>query len=81
MSAGHEVLGFTTPRLETMGPRSIHCMLNLTPDIVVGIRAALVDKDKSPRWDPPTIADVTDEHVDEFFVPLGERELQLEAQE
>jgi len=50
-------------------------------DFFEGIRAALVDKDKSPRWDPPTIADVTDEHVDEFFVPLGERELQLGAQE
>ena len=28
------------------------------PDLVEGIRAQLVDKDRSPRWDPPTIAEL-----------------------
>lgn len=29
------------------------------PDLVEGIRAQLVDKDRNPRWDPPTIAELT----------------------
>jgi enoyl-CoA hydratase len=58
-----------------------HPELKLAPAIGVGIRAALVDKDKSPRWDPPTLAEVTDERVDEYFASLGERELQLSAQD
>ncbi|WP_164234685.1 enoyl-CoA hydratase/isomerase family protein [Microbacterium hydrocarbonoxydans] len=28
------------------------------PDLVEGIRAQVVDKDRNPRWDPPTIADL-----------------------
>ena len=28
------------------------------PDLVEGIRAQLVDKDRTPRWNPPAIADV-----------------------
>ena len=28
------------------------------PDLVEGIRAQLVDKDRNPRWDPPTIAEL-----------------------
>ncbi|KJL22027.1 putative enoyl-CoA hydratase echA8 [Microbacterium azadirachtae] len=29
------------------------------PDLVEGIRAQLVDKDRNPRWDPQTLADLT----------------------
>jgi len=46
-------------------------------DFFEGIRAALVDKDKKPRWEPATVAAVTDELLDEFCAPLGERELRL----
>lgn len=28
------------------------------PDLVEGIRAQLVDKDRNPRWDPPTLGDL-----------------------
>lgn len=28
------------------------------PDLVEGIRAQLIDKDRDPHWDPPTIADL-----------------------
>jgi enoyl-CoA hydratase len=37
------------------------------PDLREGIRAQLVDKDRSPRWDPPTIADVPAGTVAEAF--------------
>ena len=36
-------------------------------DIMEGVRALIVDKDKNPRWNPPTLAEVTTEQVAEFF--------------
>jgi enoyl-CoA hydratase len=35
-----------------------------------GVRALLVDKDKSPRWQPPRIEDVTQQMVDDLFAPV-----------
>lgn len=53
------------------------CAALAGPDLAEGIRAQVIDKDRNPRWDPPTLADVTDEAVARFFAPLGERELGL----
>lgn len=39
-------------------------------DIVEGVRALLIDKDKQPRWNPPTPAQVTPEQVAQFFEGL-----------
>jgi enoyl-CoA hydratase len=44
-------------------------------DFFEGIRAALVDKDRSPRWQHGSIAEVTDAELDRYFVPVGSREL------
>jgi enoyl-CoA hydratase/carnithine racemase len=38
-------------------------------DIIEGIRALIVDKDQRPRWSPPTLAEVLQSDIDEFFVP------------
>ncbi|MCM2327055.1 MAG: enoyl-CoA hydratase/isomerase family protein [Lysobacter sp.] len=38
-------------------------------DFVEGIRALLVDRDNAPRWNPPTLAEVTDASVAAFFAP------------
>ncbi len=38
-------------------------------DFIEGIRALIVDKDQRPRWSPPTLAEVTQSDIDEFFVP------------
>ncbi|MGE0769975.1 MAG: enoyl-CoA hydratase/isomerase family protein [Hyphomicrobiaceae bacterium] len=35
-----------------------------------GVRALLVDKDKSPRWRPPRLEDVSDGMVEALFTPL-----------
>lgn len=50
-----------------------------THDLVEGIRAQVIDKDRNPQWSPATLADVTDADVDAYFVPLGEHELGLAA--
>lgn len=46
-----------------------HCMREGS-DFREGVRAALVDKDGNPKWNPPTLEQVTDEMVESFFEPL-----------
>ncbi|MBO7938534.1 enoyl-CoA hydratase/isomerase family protein [Streptomyces sp. CAI-85] len=49
-----------------------------TADLVEGIRAQVVDKDRRPRWTPATLSEVTDADVDRFFAPTPDgRELGL----
>ncbi|MGW0578298.1 enoyl-CoA hydratase/isomerase family protein [Streptomyces sp. NPDC002920] len=48
-----------------------------TADLVEGVRAQVVDKDRAPRWSPATLAEVTQTAVERFFAPLGARELGL----
>jgi enoyl-CoA hydratase len=47
------------------------------PDLAEGIRAAVIDKDRSPRWSPPSLAEVDSATVDQFFASLGADELVL----
>jgi enoyl-CoA hydratase len=37
-----------------------------------GVRAAVLDKDNAPRWNPPALADVSTEMVAAHFAPLAE---------
>ncbi|WP_405982941.1 enoyl-CoA hydratase/isomerase family protein [Streptomyces sp. NBC_00158] len=47
-----------------------------TPDLVEGIRAQVIDKDRRPRWSPAALFQVRQASVDRHFAPLGEdREL------
>jgi len=50
-------------------------------DLAEGIRAQVIDKDRSPHWLPATLDGVDDDHVDDLFAPLGERELDLHRKE
>ena len=43
-------------------------------DFREGVRAVIVDKDNAPRWDPPTLAQVTEQRLDAIFEPLPEGE-------
>jgi enoyl-CoA hydratase len=55
----------------------ISCACLRSPDLVEGIRAQVIDKDRDPNWSPPTLVEVTDADVESFFTSLGERELGL----
>jgi enoyl-CoA hydratase len=44
-------------------------------DFREGVRAAVIDKDRSPRWSPPRIEDVTTELVAPYFAEIGADEL------
>ncbi|WP_369362880.1 enoyl-CoA hydratase/isomerase family protein [Streptomyces sp. CG4] len=55
----------------------VSCAALSTADLVEGIRAQVIDKDRDPRWFPKTLAEVSDADVARFFAPLGDRELGL----
>ncbi|CAM5650757.1 putative enoyl-CoA hydratase [Streptomyces avidinii] len=57
----------------------ISCAALDTPDLAEGIRAQVIDKDRSPRWTPSALAEVGADDVERFFAPLGARELRLAA--
>jgi enoyl-CoA hydratase/carnithine racemase len=44
-------------------------------DTYEGIRAALIDKDRAPKWRPARLADVSDALVEEYFAPRPGDEL------
>ena len=52
------------------------CMRGI--DFFEGVRAVLVDKDQSPRWQPSKLEDVTPGDVEHYFAPLA-AELELTA--
>ena len=44
---------------------ALHCARR--PDFAEGIRALLIDKDQRPRWQPPSLAQITPEWIEGFF--------------
>jgi enoyl-CoA hydratase len=41
-------------------------------DLVEGIRAQLVDKDRNPKWSPASLAQVTPAQVESYFAPVDD---------
>lgn len=53
---------------------TLSCNCAVRGDFAEGIRALLIDKDKHPKWQHASVADVSAEEVDAFFLPpWGER--------
>ena len=46
-------------------------------DFYEGVRAALIDKDQSPRWVPPRLDMVSESEIERFFAPLHDEEFTL----
>ena len=46
-------------------------------DFREGVRAAVIDKDRQPKWSPPRIEDVTSEMVAPYFAEIGADELKF----
>jgi enoyl-CoA hydratase/carnithine racemase len=46
-------------------------------DFYEGVRATIIDKDNKPRWQPATLAEVTEAGIEAYFAPLAEGELPL----
>ena len=44
-------------------------------DFREGVRAAVIDKDRNPKWSPPRIEDVTPEMMAPYFAEIGADEL------
>ena len=39
-------------------------------DLIEGVRALIIDKDKQPQWNPATVAALSRARVDQFFEGL-----------
>ncbi|XP_014516051.1 3-hydroxyisobutyryl-CoA hydrolase-like protein 1, mitochondrial [Vigna radiata var. radiata] len=50
----------------------------ISGDFCEGVRARVVDKDFAPKWDPPTLEKVSQDMVDQYFLPLSDSEPDLE---
>lgn len=49
------------------------------PEMIEGIRAQVIDKDRRPQWSPATIGGVARSDVEAYFASLGNQELGLSA--
>lgn len=69
----------TAPDLETVLNEEYRVSIAAlsSPDLVEGIRAQVIDKDRNPRWAPATLAEVATAQVDAYFAELGDQELGL----
>ncbi|MVO88332.1 enoyl-CoA hydratase/isomerase family protein [Streptomyces sp. p1417] len=57
----------------------VSCACLTAPDFPEGVRAQVVDKDRTPRWSPADLASVTEADVERFFAPCAYGELGLGA--
>ena len=61
--------GYTTLEEALITEYRVSCAAVRSHDLVEGIRAQVVDKDRNPKWSPASLAAVTDEDVAAYFQP------------
>jgi enoyl-CoA hydratase len=49
----------------------VSCTALASPDLVEGIRAQVIDKDRDPRWSPARLDAVHEKDVEQHFAPLA----------
>jgi enoyl-CoA hydratase len=47
-------------------------------DFFEGVRAAVIDKDRNPRWQPGSLAEVSDDLVESYFAPANGPDLSFD---
>ncbi|XP_004498810.1 small ribosomal subunit protein mS47 isoform X2 [Cicer arietinum] len=50
---------------------------HVSSDFFEGVRARMVDKDFAPKWDPPSLKEVSEDMVEQHFLPFDELEPEL----
>ncbi|TKY58047.1 3-hydroxyisobutyryl-CoA hydrolase protein 2 [Spatholobus suberectus] len=50
---------------------------HVSSDFFEGVRARMVDKDFAPKWDPPSLKEISEDMVEYYFSPLSEVESEL----
>ena len=55
----------------------VACRLVSAPDFAEGVRAMVVDQDRAPRWQPASLAEVSDAASEAAFAPMPGEELDL----
>ena len=50
----------------------VSCASAGSHDLVEGIRAQIIDKDRNPKWSPATLAEVTAADVQAYFAPVDD---------
>ena len=70
-------LARTSTSLEQCLVREYRAALEVfkSDDFREGVRAAVIDKDRNPKWSPARIEDVTSEMVAPYFAEIGADEL------
>jgi enoyl-CoA hydratase len=68
-----------TPTLEEVLQQEyrVSCAASESHDLVEGIRAQVIDKDRTPHWQPDLLEDIRPDAVAEFFVDRGHGQLAL----
>ena len=62
-------VGYKTLEETLVQEYRVSCAAVRSHDLVEGIRAQVVDKDRNPKWSPVSLAAVTDEDVQSYFAP------------
>jgi enoyl-CoA hydratase len=72
-------LARTATSLEACLVREYRAALEVfaSDDFREGVRAAVIDKDRNPKWSPPRIEDVTPEMLAPYFAEIGPDELKF----
>ena len=63
--------GYMTLEEALIAEYRVSCAAVRSHDLVEGIRAQVVDKDRNPKWSPASLAAVTDEDVAAYFQPAN----------
>jgi enoyl-CoA hydratase len=66
-------LARTSASLEECLAREYRAALEVfrSDDFREGVRAAVIDKDRNPKWSPPRVEDVTPEMLARYLAPIG----------